>query len=64
MAAIIKNAKTPTLGWVIIIMLLFLIPSIYFIETGMIPAGRSGDAIMRDKSPMSFWLHIIAANTI
>lgn len=64
MAAIIKNAKTPTLGWVIIIMLLFLIPSIYFIETGMIPAGRSGDAILQEESPMSFWLHIIAANTI
>jgi len=64
MAPIIKNAKTPTLGWVILIMLLFLIPSIYYIQTGMIPQGRSDEAIMREESPISFWLHIIVANTI
>ncbi|ATD01356.1 hypothetical protein PSPO_b1519 [Pseudoalteromonas spongiae UST010723-006] len=41
MAPIIKNAKTPMLEWITIIMLLFLIPSIYFIETVVIPQGRS-----------------------
>lgn len=64
MAPIIKNAKTPTLGWVIIIMLLFLVPSIFYIENGVIPAGRSGEAILQEESPISFWLHIITANAI
>jgi hypothetical protein len=64
MAPIIKNAKTLTLGWVIVIMLLFLVPTIYYIEDGAIPAGRSGEAILREESPLSFWFHIIGANTI
>lgn len=64
MPPLIKNAKAPTLGWVIIIMLLFLIPTILYIESGAIPAGRSGEAILREESPVSFWFHIIGANTI
>ena len=64
MPSLAKDSKYSPFAMVVLIFLLFFGASTFFIYTGEIPASRGEPPILKSESPLSFWLHIVAANSV